>query len=229
MTRSGRISTLLFGHGTDGDATTDHVDRRTTGTTSVICLHTVRATSRGSSRSLHRRGLQNYVRGSKCSGQTVKARAPDRRSQRRRPGGRVPAHSSSPGFAIWTHLLPRSPWPVGDVTPSSPCWPLSTGETARCRGASAADLASSESWPLAVAKSLPPRSGSPPEPSARSRRVSRELLDARDDLPKQRPCQATFGELLGARRARRHIRPTCDLQRDAATQNASPGCSRRNA
>jgi hypothetical protein len=27
--------------------------------------------------------------------------------------------------------------------------------------------------------------------------VPRELLDARDDLPKQRPCQVAFGELQG--------------------------------
>jgi hypothetical protein len=50
-----------------------------------------------------------------------------------------------------------SHWRVGDVTPSSPCCPLSTGETARCRGARAADLASSESWPPSLA-TLPPAS-----------------------------------------------------------------------
>src|SRR5262245_24434555 len=34
-------------------------------------------------------------------------------------------------------------------------------------------------------------------PSARSRGVPRQPLDACDDLPKQRPCQVTFGELQG--------------------------------
>ena len=38
-----------------------------------------------------------------------------------------------------------SSWRVDDVTPSRPCCPFAAGDTARCRGASAADLASSES------------------------------------------------------------------------------------
>jgi hypothetical protein len=46
-----------------------------------------------------------------------------------------------------------------------------------------------------VATPLPTPIRPLPEPSARSRRVPRELLDARDDLPKQRPSQVTFGEL----------------------------------
>jgi hypothetical protein len=36
-------------------------------------------------------------------------------------------------------------WRVDDVTPSRPCCPLAAADTAPCRGASAADLGSSES------------------------------------------------------------------------------------
>jgi hypothetical protein len=46
--------------------------------------------------------------------------------------------------------------------------------------------------PARVASRAPNRG-----PSARSRRVPREPLDARDDLPEQRPCQVAFGELQG--------------------------------
>jgi len=41
----------------------------------------------------------------------------------------------------------------------------------------------------------PRRSGSPSEPSARSRRMPPESRDAPEDLPKERRCQVAFGEL----------------------------------
>ena len=53
-------------------------------------------------------------------------------------------------------------------------------------------LPASETLPPASPGCLPNRSR-----PTRSRRVPGEPLDARDDLPEQRPCQVAFGELQG--------------------------------
>jgi len=59
------------------------------------------------------------------------------------------------------------------------------------------DLASSEELTGLHGGTLPKPIRLPPEPSPRSRRVPRELLDVRDNLPKHRTCQVAFGELQG--------------------------------
>ena len=84
---------------------------------------------------------------------------------------------------------------VGDVTPSLPCGPLAAGDMARFRGASTPTRFPQRAGRLPGRHRCPRRSGSPREPSARSRRMPRESSDAQENLPNEIPRQVAFGEL----------------------------------
>jgi hypothetical protein len=92
-------------------------------------------------------------------------------------------------------FFPASAWRVGDVAPSLLCCPLAAGDTARFRGANTLISPLPRAGRPPLRHPCRRRSGSPPEPSTRSRRVPRELLDATEDLPKERRRQVALGQL----------------------------------
>ena len=108
-------------------------------------------------RCLFRKALDQLVGGPGGGGVVGREPAGSRRRESTRPVYQTARSRVNRDLRFGPIFFLVSHWRVGDVAPSPPCCPLATGETTRCRSASAADLASSESWPPAVA-TLPPAS-----------------------------------------------------------------------